>query len=182
MTGASDLFLAHWPAPWLNGPWTLKRRIVVRALLDAGILEHPEGSNRGPEIDEYVRRRGGDLGSYWCAYGLAEWMEDAGAAIPTPSNPADVGSCQVWLEWARARNLLTMTPTPGCGVLYLDENGHAHHCGAVIHAEPEIWTFEGNTSAAPGERNGVAALPKRAGPRAQYFEPLPIAGAAAFTF
>lgn len=155
----TTVLLRHWPAPWLTDDG-LARDIVIRALCDVGIEEDPPGSNRGPQIDRYCSAVGSPLGSYWCAAALSEWFRDAGAAIP----PQDAGSCQAWLDWAREQRLTTLTPVPGCAVMYLDASGHAHHCGVVVRATPEVFTMEGNTSRQPSDRNGVAALVKALSP------------------
>lgn len=140
------------PARWLpDSTPPLERAIVLRALSDIGICENPPGSNRSGVIDEYNRRAGAPLGSYWCASAMGVWIEDAGG-----QTPAGRASCDNWYAWAKTNGLWTLTPRPGYGVLY-GVGDDAQHCGVVVRITPLLLSVEGNTSlGGQFSRNGVA--------------------------
>ncbi len=154
-----------WPSPfsWVPKPMEqLGLAILERTRADLGILETPLGSNRGPEIERYLRRAHVPEGiilagkGWWCAAWAGCMWIDAGAAVP-----ADFGNCDKWipyLERCTAKELATRAH-PGDVVLYgLVKDGKldAHHIGIVWRAEPLVLTVEGNRGFAGTTNNGIA--------------------------
>jgi len=106
-----------------------RRLIVHRAQGKLGITEDPPGSNRGPQIDQWLGRCGVSTGLPWCA-AFASWCLDfvstAGALALGQHFPA------------------TLDPYPG-DVMYFPTGGGKGHCGLVLGVSPhEVMTIEGN--------------------------------------
>jgi hypothetical protein len=93
------------------------RRIIIRtACMHRGITEAPEGSNRHPLIDEWVRDAGGKEGDPWCAAYVFMLLTAAGLpAVRTVSAKACLEQYP-----------LTDNPTPGdlAGWVNPDSTGH----------------------------------------------------------
>jgi hypothetical protein len=145
---------------WLPaGTDQLRRRILMRSLLDVGILEEPRASNRGPRIDAYLRRAFTpepiiEAGKgYWCAAAVGAWWMDAGAKVPR-----DHGSCDAWLPYLVPCTLATLATLgqPGDAVLY-GKPGDAVHIGILWRLSPQILSCEGNRGlGATSTNNGTA--------------------------
>lgn len=133
-------------AGWLDqsNSTELQRKIIVRAFADIGILEVPLGSNRGKRIDEYTRRAGSPLASWWCAIWAGAVFRDVGALVPE-----GYPSCDKWLPY------LQREPVLGSAILY-GVRGNAHHIGIVARLSPLVLTIEGNRGYAGTTNNGVA--------------------------
>lgn len=145
------------PARWLpSGLPSVQKILVVRALLDVGLVETPIGSNRSPAIDGYMDKVGSPRGLPWCAAGAAAWADDAG--VDRPARWA--GAVSTWAEWGEANGLLTGTPEPGWFVLYaFHRAGVPDHMGVVVRTDPLILTVEANTTlkrqTTGSEANGI---------------------------
>lgn len=127
-----------------------QKAIVFRAFADCGICEQPMSSNRGGRIDEYNKRAGAPLGSYWCASWATAVWEDCGVRVPK----ADRASTNALMAWAKKEGLWHSTPVIGAMVIY-GVNGHAEHVGIVIRTDPMLRSLEGNAGVAGGvTRNG----------------------------
>lgn len=158
---------ARRPAPWLGSDVSKDtQRVIRRAMLDLGIAEMPEGSNRSPRIDEYTRAAGIPESlittgkAYWCAaWATAMWRE---CGFETAGFGAD-GSCDRIMEWAKATLRWSKAPTLGAFILY-GVPGDARHIGLVVRLSP-LLTVEGN-AAWGGEftRNGEAVVLRRVRP------------------
>lgn len=144
------------------------RDVIARARLDlVEVVETPPASNRSPTIDDYNRRAGVPVGSYWCASALGAWYEDAG--LPTPPGRAAVAS---WASWAKATGRWSATPVLGGAVLYA-VNGSPHHIGLIAridrdaHGAPAlILSIEGNASLGTAfSNNGIAVVLRYVDPR-----------------
>lgn len=142
-----------WPAMcgWLPDTLSqLQKAIVFRAFADAGICEQPMSSNKGGRIDEYNRRAGAPIGSYWCASWATAVWEDCGAALPKSSR----ASCDVLMQWAKKEGLWNSKPVIGALVIY-GTPSDAEHVGIVIRLDPVERSLEGNAGVAGGvTRNG----------------------------
>lgn len=159
-----------WPSPF---PWLkragdhdaqLRLMILERSRMDLGILETPEASNRGPEIDRYLRRAHVPESiiaagkGFWCAAWVGCMWIDSGAAVPR-----DFGSCDAWIPYMRPASMTTLATIgrPGDAVLYgkrrADGPLDAQHIGILWRMEPTILSCEGNRglSGTP-TNNGVA--------------------------
>lgn len=159
-----------WPSPfsWLpragDDDAQLRLMILERSRLDVGILETPDASNRGPEIDRYLRRASVPESlitagkGFWCAAWVGCMWSDAGAAVPR-----DFGSCDAWLPYMRPASTATLAIVgrPGDAVLYgkrrADGTLDAVHVGILWRLAPVVLSIEGNRglTGAP-TNNGVA--------------------------
>lgn len=171
-----------WPAMagWLSDDLpALNRNIVWRAFADAGICEVPVSSNRSGRIDEYNKRAGAPVGSYWCASWATAVWEDCGASLPRSGR----ASCDALMQWAKAKGQWSQKPVIGALILYGSRQPlDANHVGIVIRISPIVRTLEGNAGVAGGvTRNGegvemkVAALDRVLG----YVHPVPVQAKAA---
>lgn len=153
----------------------------MRTVHDFDICEVPPGSNRSGRIDEYNRRAGSPVGSYWCmAVATAQWV-DAGADVA----PKARASVDVMVHWAYEEGLwipYTGANLPDEGDLIIYTNKKAlpaktklphgkvpfpgqldgYHVGTCARKSPYVISHEGNTSwGGTFSRNGEAYLSKR---------------------
>lgn len=115
-----------------------------------GVKEDPPGSNRGREVDEYLRNVGLDpsRGSYpWCAAFVSTMCTAAGALQLHKS-----ASCANLLNLNL--DLQLSAPEDGCIFVHMNPDGHGH-TGFVEHVNPDgtLSTIEGNTDP-HGSRTG----------------------------
>jgi hypothetical protein len=142
------------------------------AVSQIGVMERPAGSNRGPEVDAYLREAGLDptTGSYpWCAAFVYHCFK-AGAAQLGRANPV-VRTAGVLDHWHRAtdRGVATVSAArahvhetlvqPG-HIFVIDTGapGGAGHTGLVERiASGKLITIEGNTNDG-GSRDGIGVF------------------------
>lgn len=160
--------LAGWLVPGHNCT-DIAYQLVNRAFLDVGILEVPNGSNRGTRIDAMAARLGfhfkpGQDGVYWCAIWAACVAADCGLMVPDGASLTDQ-----WLPFVKAGKW-DAVPEVGDFILYglrragpVVNWGDSHHIGLIVRApEPEsdqelMLTIEGNRAyAGTTSNNGVA--------------------------
>lgn len=133
-----------------------------RMLASLGIAEEPPGSNAGNEIEAIQRFTGNRKGDPWCASAVAfvggSMLE---SAWPVPKT----ASCDVILEWARAKGRLVDRPSFGALFLVMKSDKDATHVGAVEAVNPDgsFKTIEGNAAdpTKPATREGVGAFAGR---------------------
>jgi len=145
------------PASWLPATTPdANARVTRRALAYCGILEVPAASNRGVEIDRWLRwanvpeslitaGRG-----WWCAAFVGGVLREEGLAAPL-----DYASTDAWIPYLAPGHVAEA----GDIVLYgLKKNGKpdAHHIGLVVRRTPQMLTVEGNRAFAGTSNNGVA--------------------------
>jgi len=120
-------------------PLIAQRALIIAAgELAAGVHETPAGSNRGPQIDEYLRSRGADVGQRWCAAFVAWCITEAGKQLTAPAPLNGWGplvSAQEWADVARAKGRWRSEPWPGMVGVILEED--RHHVVLVKDASPE---------------------------------------------
>ncbi len=153
----------------------LNKLICMRAMLDiASVCEEPPSSNRGKDIDEYNKRAGSPLGSFWCASWVTAVWEDCKVDLPKQ----DRASCDQLVDWAIKEGLWVphdplnreKKVLPGSLVLYTNgrplpgrrDRLDAVHVGIVVRVMPYLLSIEGN--AAYGgifSTNGEAVVLKR---------------------
>jgi cell wall-associated NlpC family hydrolase len=153
----------------------LLEAVVAKAKSQVGVLESPLGSNRGPEVDEYLRRAGLNpkAGSYaWCA-AFVYWCFDEAAKDVGKPNPAPktAGVLEMWRR-AGAASLRRYTPAqakadpalvkPG-QLFFLDTGSGTGHVGLIIGVEGmALTTVEGNTTEITGSREGIGVFKRKA--------------------
>jgi hypothetical protein len=93
-------------------------------------------------------------GFSWCCY-LFWTITDVFfiGASPFPRT----GACQEIYDFVKAKRWVLEKPAIGCGYLYVNAEGHAHHIGFVTIDEP-VCGFAGNTSEDGKSSNGKGAF------------------------
>lgn len=140
-------------APWLPADLSsLQRSVIEQAIASIGVAEEG-GSNRGPQIDGYLRELGVPLGQPWCAAWASAIWRAAGARVPPGWRGA---SCDQWMQWGMQEGLWSATATYGAAVLY-GIPGDASHIGIIVRLTPHLYSVEGNTIVGTSfSREGVA--------------------------
>lgn len=141
---------------------------------DAGVREQPRNSNRGPEVDAYLRRAGVNPGLAWCC-AFTYWCFDEAARAAGRANPMvrTAGCLAHWNNATRqgARRILARDAVadpsrvrPGM-VFIMDFGGGLGHTGFVERIEGGyLHTIEGNTDASQTrEGGGVYRLQRKLG-------------------
>ena len=134
------------------------------AAADAGVREQPKNSNRGPEVDEYLRRAGVAPGLAWCC-AFTYWCFDEAARAAGRSNPMlrTAGCLAHWngAERAGARRIPARQAVDDPGlvrpgmVFIMDFGGGLGHTGFVEAVEGGfLHTIEGNTDASQSREGG----------------------------
>jgi putative peptidoglycan binding protein/CHAP domain-containing protein len=148
----------------------LLKRVLEIAASQVGVLEEPTGSNRGPQIDEYLRCVGIDPAcgcNPWCA-AFVYWCFHEAAAELGVANPA-VQTGGVLDMWTRAGSSgvkrissveALAQPSlvrPGC-VFVLSTGSGNGHTGLVEWTDGDrLATIEGNTNE-KGGREGIGVF------------------------
>jgi len=138
------------------------------------VREVPKDSNRGPEVDEYLRRAGVNPGLSWCC-AFVYWCFDEAARQLGRKNPMvkTAGCLDHWhraaatgakcIPAARAVDNLGLV-RPGM-IFVMDHGGGLGHTGLVEKvASGLLTTIEGNTDASKTrEGGGVYRLTRKVG-------------------
>lgn len=137
----------------------LQDRVVTLATACLGVTEHPPGSNRGPEIDSYLRRVGLDptKGSYpWCASFVSAIILDAADALHLTHRFR--GSASVERLYDLNQSLQLTAPVDCCVFVHLDQDRvrRHDHCGFLLDVATGL-TCEGNSDA-NGSRTGGSVV------------------------
>jgi hypothetical protein len=134
------------------------------AAADAGVREQPRNGNRGPEVDEYLRRAGVTPGLAWCC-AFTYWCFDEAAREAGRGNPMfkTAGCLNHWNHAERqgARRVAAKAAIddpallkPGM-VFIMDFGGGLGHTGFIAGVGGgHIHTIEGNTDASQGREGG----------------------------
>jgi peptidoglycan hydrolase-like protein with peptidoglycan-binding domain len=165
MFGASSVpLVAEAPSP-------LTKAALDVAFSQVGVMEDPLGSNRGPEVDGYLRAAGKDPaeGSFaWCVafthFCYLQASEKLGLANP---HVKTVGVLDHWNKAKNKKNVVRITHAdavgspalvkPGC-LFIIDTGGGNGHSGMVAEvANGRLITVEGNTND-NGSRNGIGVF------------------------
>ncbi len=147
-----------------EGLGPIRRRILEVALSKIGAREKPSGSNRGPEIDEFLPdwAKRSKRGPAWCAF-FTGWVfhEATGTWLPG----GRLGNCNALMVAAKRadqwRDKATDALLPG-DAFVMDTDGAAGskgHTGLILRVSADygtINTVEGNTGNAV--RLGVRSL------------------------
>jgi hypothetical protein len=149
----------------------LTEAVIVFAASQVGVMEDPVGSNRGPEIDEYLRSVGKNpaKASYaWCVAFTHFCYMQAAAALTIRS--PHIKTAGVLEHWRLARTEPNVTRVTGAaatddptlvrpGALFIiDTGGGKGHSGIVLGvANGRLVTIEGNTND-DGSRDGIGVF------------------------
>jgi hypothetical protein len=149
----------------------LIRRMIEIASSQVGVREDPIGSNRGEQVDAYLRRCGLDPeeASYaWCV-AFVYWCFDEAANQLGHDNdmPKTAGVHDLWNRLGEAgRTRLTPGQAqrnpelikPGM-MFFIDTGGGFGHAGIIKAVEGAVLrTIEGNTTDREGSREGIGVF------------------------
>jgi hypothetical protein len=145
---------------------TLPEKALDIAQRQIGVEEKPRGSNRGPEVDQYIRSVGLDpAGKHaWCM-AFVFWCHQEAADILGVINPM-LKTAGVLLQWQRRKQQYrVLEPRPG-DVFIMDYGKGLGHTGIVERVDNDyVYTIEGNTND-EGSREGFEVC-RRKRPRAK---------------
>ena len=155
-------------APVTVTPKGIAGAALAYAVSQVGVMESPIGSNRGPQVDDYLRTVGAAPGSYWCM-SFVHWCffhaaKDNGRDNPFPKTAGCLDA------WNRVK-----AKSPGCvitakqaiadpsivrpGFVFILDHGGGHgHTGFVRQAiGGTLRTVEGNSNP-NGSSNGIGVF------------------------
>jgi hypothetical protein len=137
----------------------LDKAILKSALEDlrpTPLMESPRGTNRGREIDQYLKECGLGVGQPWCAafvsHHVKKGASDVRSRLPEDFQLAWVmtANCNDIYHWGLFhRNMLLSRPLVGSIFLVRRSNGTFKHCGIVVSIGADgrsIETVEGNSN------------------------------------
>lgn len=168
LTWATMFGTASLPAP-SAAPGSLAAKVLEVASAEVGVMEEPPGSNRGPRVDEYIRRVGLDpAGNFpWCAAFVYFCFDEACRGLGRPNPLLKIAGVQE--HWRQAKKKGTAIieakraqedPSlvkPGL-ILMISFPGGLGHTGLVESLrDGRLVTIEGNTNEG-GSRNGVGVF------------------------
>ena len=148
--------------------------VLAQAASQVGVMEVPRNSNRGPEVDEYLRRAGVQPGLAWCC-AFTYWCFDEAAGHAGIDNPMyrTAGCLAHWNNAERhggtrlhARDAVANPGLIQPGMVFImDFGGGMGHTGFVERVEGGyLHTIEGNTDASQTrEGGGVYRLKRKVG-------------------
>lgn len=118
--------------------------VVKVAASQVGVQEQPRGSNKGPEVSQYLHSVGIDFPAAWCA-AFVVWCH---VQMGISSIPHTGGVLDMWNK-ARSDHAVTQ-PQPG-DVFIMDFGRGKGHAGVVESVSGDtLHTIEGNTDANGG--------------------------------
>jgi CHAP domain/Putative peptidoglycan binding domain len=148
----------------------LLQHVLVIAGGEVGVMEQPPGSNRGPQVDQYLTTVGLNPvgGSFaWCAAFVYWCFKKASVELDVP-NPAvkTAGALDVW-NLAGSKGFRRITPGEAVdqpaavrpGMVFVLSTGGGHgHVGFIESVQGVVLTtIEGNTNDG-GSREGVGVF------------------------
>jgi len=151
----------------------LMQQVMVIAGGEVGVMEQPPGSNRGPQVDQYLTSVGlnpADGSFAWCAAFVYWCYRKASVQLGVP-NPAvrTAGALDVWNQ-AGPRGFRRITSaeaadrpgTVGPGMVFVLSTGGGHgHVGFIESVQGVVLTtIEGNTNDG-GSREGVGVFRRK---------------------
>jgi Putative peptidoglycan binding domain/CHAP domain len=163
------LFAAEVPVATQGGTPVQQKAIEI-ALSQVGNMENPLGSNRGPEVDGYLRSVGLNPagGSFpWCAAFVYFCFQQAATQLGV-ANPAiqDAGVLDCWNKAGRmpvhriaASEAITIPSLIKPGMVFVLKTGASTgHMGLVEKVQGNrLTTIEGNTNVS-GAREGIGVF------------------------
>lgn len=145
----------------------IQLKALERAVTQIGVSENPPGSNRGPEVEMYLRSVGLSGGYAWCA-AFVYWCFQEAANELQITNPLyrTAGVMEHWRNCdkreGRRIDRTKIKPAdilPGM-IFVMDFGGGKGHTGIVesVNVEKgEITAIEGNTNE-QGHREGIYVM------------------------
>lgn len=125
-------------------------KVITVAKSQVGVKEKPIGSNRGPEVEAYLRSCGLGGGYAWCAAFVAWVIQQATAALDVDNPWKNTAYCPSIEAFAKSRGIFYDSPEVGDVFLsYSSPEGwyRASHTGIVTRVDGNLfYTVEGNTN------------------------------------
>lgn len=147
---------------------------IAGAAADAGVREVPRNSNRGPEVDDYLRRTGTPPGHAWCCAFVYWCMDEAASALEVDNPMVRTAGCLKHWHRAQAHGATRMHAKDAKrdasrvqpGMIFIVDHGKGlGHTGFVERVDAGLLsTIEGNTDASrTREGGGVYRLVREIG-------------------
>lgn len=138
------------------------------------VREQPRNSNRGPEVDEYLRRAGASLGLAWCCAFIYHCFDEAALAQGRPNPMVKTAGCLDHWNRAPSKGAIRILARDAHAdpalvkvgmVFIMDYGGGLGHTGLIEStAGGMLTTIEGNTDASKTrEGGGVYRLTRKVG-------------------
>ncbi len=133
-----------------------------------GVHEQPLGSNKGPEVSQYLIDAGASPGDPWCMAFVYHCVKLAASQMGVANPMANINgkaSCSAVYRWAKANNKLVSSPRPGDIFLCIGgESGHFHtgFVAGPVKSNDRYMTIEGNSNN-DGSANGIAVVERSPG-------------------
>jgi len=150
--------------PDSTAPGDLLREALSAGQSQVGVMEKPEGSNRGPEVEMYQASVGIPAGTFWCAAFVYFCFKQAASNLGVPNPLFKTGGClEHWnnstakkITATRAKNDPSLVKP---GHIFILDHGHGHgHTGIVKRVEGgRLITIEGNSNPT-GSSNGIGVF------------------------
>lgn len=143
---------------------SLLAEAVKVAISQIGVMEKPVGSNKGPEVNVYLKSVGLDPGYYWCAAFLY-WCFKKAADDTDIQNPlVKTAGCLNHWNNTKGKKILAAKAAanpsllqPGC-IFIIDHGGGLGHTGIIERINGGFMhTIEGNSND-NGSSNGIGVF------------------------
>lgn len=143
----------------------LSAEAIAVARAQIGVMEVPPGSNRGPQVDEYLKCVSCPPGNFWCA-GFVYWCFNEAAKNLGLKNPLfKTAGCLAHWNNSTGKKLTSKDAVnnpslikPG-QIFILDHGRGMGHTGIIERVEGGfLHTIEGNSNTG-GSRNGIGVFP-----------------------
>lgn len=141
-------------------------RAMAVAISQLGVMEEPLGSNKGPEVDEYLKSTGVPPGNYWCM-AFVYWCFREAANGGATAFPKTAGCLDAWnkvkakvpqrLLHARDARANPDLVRPGLVFILDYGNGYGHTGFVKQSIGGALRTVEGNTDGT-GSGNGLGVF------------------------
>jgi hypothetical protein len=150
----------------------LLARALVTAASQVGVREDPKNSNRGPAVDEYLRRVGVSPGLAWCCAFTYWCFDEAAQQLGRPNPVFKTAGCLAHWRGAPGAGAARIPRADAVGdpalvqpgqVFIMDFGGGKGHTGFVESVVGgQVRTIEGNTDASmTREGGGVYRLTRK---------------------
>lgn len=132
---------------------------LTYAVSQIGVHETPSGSNRGKEVEQYLKSTGLGGGYPWCM-AFVYWCVDQASKEQSVKNPL-YKTAGVLLQLQKSKKLSNKTPQVG-SIFIMDYGNGNGHTGFVERIEGNyVHTIEGNTNGAGSRTGGIVMRQKR---------------------
>lgn len=131
---------------------THSEKALEVALTQLGVQEVPKGSNKGPQVDVYLKSVGINFPASWCMAFVYWSFNEAAISMSIPNMLAKTGG--VLDQWNKRKAKYSVSnPKPG-DIFIMDFGGGKGHTGIVKRVDKKnIYTVEGNSND-EGSREG----------------------------